>query len=251
MLSLLLAGGKNSRLYKRLVYDLQIAQDVAAFQASKALNSEYQIVVTARRPDGVPHRSRDSRRSSTRRSRRSSRRRRPRASSSARSTRSSRRSTTGWSASADFGGVGDQLNSYYFAAGNPDYFNEDLSRYRALSPTDIQADRAEVPAAEQAGRAGRGADQVSARTDGLHHDGHEGTKVTKVFLWSSGSCALSASLVARHRRHGPAGARSLEAARARAAAGAARCRRSRSGRCRTGSRCGSWASTRCRPCTSS
>src|SRR3954468_16750451 len=50
VLSLLLAGGKNSRLYKRLVYDLQNAQDVAAVQASKALNSEYQIVVTAR-PD--------------------------------------------------------------------------------------------------------------------------------------------------------------------------------------------------------
>ena len=29
-----LAGGKNSRLYKRLVYDLQIAQDVSAFQCS-------------------------------------------------------------------------------------------------------------------------------------------------------------------------------------------------------------------------
>ncbi|NUM79012.1 insulinase family protein, partial [candidate division KSB1 bacterium] len=29
-----LAGGKNSRLYKRLVYDLQIAQDVSAFQNS-------------------------------------------------------------------------------------------------------------------------------------------------------------------------------------------------------------------------
>ena len=50
VLSLLLAGGKNARLYKRLVYDLQIAQDVAAFQSSKTLNSEYQIVVTAR-PD--------------------------------------------------------------------------------------------------------------------------------------------------------------------------------------------------------
>src|SRR5947208_12521058 len=30
----ILAGGKNSRLYKRLVYDLQIAQSVAAFQDS-------------------------------------------------------------------------------------------------------------------------------------------------------------------------------------------------------------------------
>ena len=29
-----LAGGKNSRLYKRLVYDTQIAQDVSAFQQS-------------------------------------------------------------------------------------------------------------------------------------------------------------------------------------------------------------------------
>ena len=32
-----LAGGKNSRLYKRLVYDMQIAQDVSAFQQSQAL----------------------------------------------------------------------------------------------------------------------------------------------------------------------------------------------------------------------
>ena len=38
-----------------------------------------------------------------------------------------------------FGGVGDQLNGYYVAAGNPGYFNEDLSRYRALSAADIQA----------------------------------------------------------------------------------------------------------------
>ncbi len=28
---------------------------------------------------------------------------------------------------------------YYFASGDPDYFNEDLSRYRALSPSDVQA----------------------------------------------------------------------------------------------------------------
>jgi len=38
-----------------------------------------------------------------------------------------------------FGGKGDQLNAYYTATGNPDYFNEDLSRYRALSAGDIQA----------------------------------------------------------------------------------------------------------------
>lgn len=38
-----------------------------------------------------------------------------------------------------FGGKGDQLNAYYFATGNPDYFNEDLSRYRALTAADVQA----------------------------------------------------------------------------------------------------------------
>jgi len=51
VLSEILAGGKNSRLYKRLVYDLQIAQDVSAFQASASLDSQYEIVVTARPPD--------------------------------------------------------------------------------------------------------------------------------------------------------------------------------------------------------
>src|SRR6266545_3620197 len=44
----ILAGGKNSRLYKRLVYDMQIAQDVAAFQASAALSSEFQVIATPR-----------------------------------------------------------------------------------------------------------------------------------------------------------------------------------------------------------
>jgi zinc protease len=38
-----------------------------------------------------------------------------------------------------FGGKGNQLNAYYFATGNPDYFNEDLSRYRSLSAADVQA----------------------------------------------------------------------------------------------------------------
>ena len=31
------------------------------------------------------------------------------------------------------------LNNYYFATGNPDFFNEDLARYRALAPEDVQA----------------------------------------------------------------------------------------------------------------
>src|SRR5262249_22504444 len=44
----ILAGGKNSRLYKRLVYDMQIAQNVSAYQDSRELASSFQIVVTPR-----------------------------------------------------------------------------------------------------------------------------------------------------------------------------------------------------------
>jgi len=48
VVSNLLSGGKNSRLYKRLVYDLQIAQDVNAVQQSQALDSNFMIIATAR-----------------------------------------------------------------------------------------------------------------------------------------------------------------------------------------------------------
>ena len=32
----------------------------------------------------------------------------------------------------------DQLNAYYFATGEPDYFAKDLARYQALGPGDVQ-----------------------------------------------------------------------------------------------------------------
>jgi len=38
-----------------------------------------------------------------------------------------------------FGGKADRLNAYLFSTGNPDWFQEDLMRYRALDPSDIRA----------------------------------------------------------------------------------------------------------------
>ena len=38
-----------------------------------------------------------------------------------------------------FSGKADQMNAYFFYTGNPDYFEEDLARYRALSPEDVRA----------------------------------------------------------------------------------------------------------------
>ncbi|WP_438018746.1 pitrilysin family protein [Sorangium sp. So ce315] len=49
LLANVLASGKTSRLYKRLVYDLQIAQDVFAWQASSQLASTFQITATLKK----------------------------------------------------------------------------------------------------------------------------------------------------------------------------------------------------------
>jgi zinc protease len=135
VLSLLLAGGKNSRLYKRLVYELQIAQDVSAFQGSKALNSEFQIVVTAR-PDASIDRIRTivDEEIAKIQTVPAAEREFQRAINQVESSFYDRMERVG-----DYGGVADQMNSYYEAAGNPAYFNEDLARYRALARDDIQA----------------------------------------------------------------------------------------------------------------
>jgi zinc protease len=48
LLARVLAGGKSSRLYKRLVYTEKIAQDVAAFQSSMGQSSLFMIYATAK-----------------------------------------------------------------------------------------------------------------------------------------------------------------------------------------------------------
>ena len=129
------AGGKNSRLYKRLVYELQIAQDVTAFQGSQAAGVDL---------PGDRHRAQ-----------------RPRArgdphvvdeeigklQAAPPSEREIERFQNQIEASffdrlesvGGGNGKADQLNLYYFRTGDPDYFEEDLARYRALSPSDVQA----------------------------------------------------------------------------------------------------------------
>jgi zinc protease len=142
VVSQLLAGGKNSRLYKRLVYDLQIAQDVTAFQNSKQLASDYNIVVTARpTPEGTTvaaqmDRIRGIVDEEIRKLQQepATPREFQRALNQIESSFYDRMERTG-----GFGGVGDQLNAYYTYTGNPDYFNADLARYRALAPAAVTA----------------------------------------------------------------------------------------------------------------
>ena len=147
VVSSLLAGGKNSRLYKRLVYELQIAQDVAAYQASQDLSSQFEIVVTARPPKkgetataaidrirGIVDEELRTLQQTAPASREFQR-----AINQIESSFYDRMERIG-----GFGGVGDQMNGYYTETGNPAYFNSDLARYRALGPADVTAAAAKL-----------------------------------------------------------------------------------------------------------
>jgi len=130
-----LSGGKNSRLYKRLVYDLQIAQDVNAAQQSQALDSNFLIIATARpgqsldKIQAVIDEEIDKLRATAPEQREI--------------TRAINQYEANYYRSMErvggFGGKANQLNSYYKAAGTPDYFQKDLDRYRVLTPADIKA----------------------------------------------------------------------------------------------------------------
>ena len=135
MTASVLTGGKNSRLYKRLVYDMQIAQDVSAFQQSGALGSSFLIVATARTGHTTAELQKviDEELDLLRRE--------------GPQPREVQRAINQMEASfyqrmeriGSFGGKADQLNAYMFAGGGPDYFAEDLARYTSLSPADIQS----------------------------------------------------------------------------------------------------------------
>ena len=135
VVSSVLSAGKNSRLYKRLVYDTQIAQDVNAYQSSGALGSSFLIVATARRGHTVEELQKaiDEELDRLRKA--------------APEAREVQRAINQVEASfyramervGGFGGKADQLNAYDFAGGGPDFFAEDLARYTALSAADVQA----------------------------------------------------------------------------------------------------------------
>ena len=134
-----LAGGMNSRLYKRLVYDMQIAQDVSAFQSSSALSSSFQIVATARPGHTIAELQKAIDEELLKMQKEPpSQRELERAVNKIEASFYDRMERLG-----GFGGKADQINSYFSETGDPDWFNEDLSRYRALSPSDIRAAAAE------------------------------------------------------------------------------------------------------------
>jgi zinc protease len=140
VVSNILAGGKNSRLYKRLVYDMQVAQNVSASQNSGPLGSMYLIDIVARPSSDTPAVALSKLKAIVDEELEALRNAPP-------APRELERALNQIEASfyarmeriGGFGGKADQLNGYFTATGNPDFFNEDLSRYLALQPNDLQA----------------------------------------------------------------------------------------------------------------
>ncbi|NUN69226.1 MAG: insulinase family protein [Bacteroidetes bacterium] len=130
LLASVLAGGKNSRLYKRLVYDLQIAQDVSAFQSSSKLGSMFVISATARAGRTLAELEQVIQQELNT------------VKTTPPTQREVERARNQYEASfierlESVNGKADMLNNYYYLTGNPDYFNEDLARYYAIDPQDI------------------------------------------------------------------------------------------------------------------
>ena len=130
----LLANGKMSRLYKRLVYQERIATDVSASQSSREMSSFVQLSSTAAPghtlaeihhvineeidalADGGPTEDEIDR-----------------GRVQAETHFMQRLQTVG-----GFGGKSDQLNAYNTFLGKPDYFVEDLRRYERVTKASLQ-----------------------------------------------------------------------------------------------------------------
>jgi zinc protease len=129
-----LAGGKTSRLYRKLVYEERIATEVAASQSSRELGGYFQIIATAAPGRTLPEVERVISRAldefieggPT-----------PdemeRCLAQAEANFVYRLQTVG-----GFGGKSDQLNAYNVFVGDPGFFGRDLDRYRRVTPSSMQ-----------------------------------------------------------------------------------------------------------------
>ena len=130
-----LGGGKTSRLYKALVYDRQIAQSVSAQQQSMMLTSVFQVEALAR-----PGHTADELAAAIDEELAKFRAEGPTAAELDQARNGIEAGTLQrLEHLGGFGGVADLLNSYNHYLGDPGYLQQDLGRYRALSPAAVRA----------------------------------------------------------------------------------------------------------------
>jgi zinc protease len=131
VLAFVLADGKNSRLYKRLVYDMQVAQDARAFQNSMRLDGYFQIVVTPK-PGQTPSHMASLVREEIQR-----------VVSNGIEPRELERARNSILAGqidrlASVLGKSDRLNYYNYFVGTPDYTRQDAERFRNVTAADVR-----------------------------------------------------------------------------------------------------------------
>lgn len=126
-----LAGDKNSRLYKRLVFDMQVAQDVSAFNNSTKLDGNFNIIVTPK-PGQTPTRMAELVKEEIDKVVKDGVTPRE----LARALNSRRASFLDQIASVL--GKSDRLAEYNYFAGTPDYIQQDAARYDRVTAADVQ-----------------------------------------------------------------------------------------------------------------
>jgi zinc protease len=131
ILAQVLAGDKNSRLYKKLVYELQIAQNVSAFQDGSRLDGKFQIDVTPKPGQKVADIDRIVQTEIGN------------LISNGVMPRELQRAQNVYKASflnrlASVLGKAEVLNSYNYFVGNPDFVQQDAARYERVTAADVQ-----------------------------------------------------------------------------------------------------------------
>jgi zinc protease len=126
-----LAGGKNSRLYKSMVYEKQIAQDVSAFQYSRRLTGMFMIEVTAK----PGYTLNDMKKAVVEEI--------EKLKAESPTVREIQRAWNSTKATYVFrlqsvSGKSDQLNNYNFFWNDPGAVGKDLQRYEVITPGDVQ-----------------------------------------------------------------------------------------------------------------
>jgi len=130
-----LGGGRSSRLYKKLVYEKQIAQNVTAQQDSLMLGSMFQIEATAR-----PGHTAEELEKAIDEELAAFRATPPSAAELERARNTIETNIIGGlERLGGFGGIADRLNSYNHYLRNPGFLAQDIQRYRGVTPASVLA----------------------------------------------------------------------------------------------------------------
>jgi zinc protease len=131
VLAAILAQGKTSRLYRALVYEGQIAQDVSASNNSREIAGTLQITATPKRGASLDSIEAVINRELARIAAE------PPSREEVDKVNNAREAGFIYSLQT-VGGKSDRMNGYTTFRGNPGFFEQDLARYRGVTPAEVQ-----------------------------------------------------------------------------------------------------------------